>query len=412
MRCLDMRGAVNHPDRLTVPPASARASAARTSGSASPGTRPTTIIVEQVNAPSGRTTAPSPSLFMHRHRPQHLLADPVSVLCRRSDRRTSCLGLPLGRRRATCRACIGHGLHERRLPHRRRARSTLEKRYDRSRVRAAPTSSWSGAYNAARLQRRRLLRPLDRRLHAARRTKLIARRPVAAPGWRAQADVLAARPPRHRRRARGHGHAATSSSTRTCTTTTSWRSGATASTSWPSACKEYPPELGAEIAGVEAEDIRKAAPACTPTANPATIQWGLPVDQTVCRHPAGCRVCAPWAPSAATSTCPGGIMIIRSCAYEQSGLLRLRHAGTSPHEMLAQDASASDATPLHAGWASTPRPTRDTVLHAIETGEPYPDPHAASSSPPTPSPTWPPRPRACTAAMRTVDYIVVASTCS
>ena len=118
--------------------------------------------------------------------------------------------------------------------------------------------------------------------------------------------------------------------------------GATASTSWPSACKEWTPvELAAEIAGVEAEDIRKAArlfASGQPRHHPVGPQ-GRP-DRL--RHPAGSGVCSPWAPSAATSDVPGGMMILA---------LRLRHTvtpmaaacGTSPTRCWAR---CSASTPL------------------------------------------------------------------
>ena len=78
-------------------------------------------------------------------------------------------------------------------------------------------------------------------------------------------------------------------------------------------CKEYPVELAAEIAGVEAEDIRKAARLFA-SGNPSTIQWGLKVDQTVCGIPLAQGLLSMGAICGDIDV-PGGMMIPR-CAYD------------------------------------------------------------------------------------------------
>ena len=131
-------------------------------------------------------------------------------------------------------------------------------------------------------------------------------------------------------------------------------------------CKEYPVELAAEIAGVEAEDIRKAARLFA-SGNPSTIQWGLKVDQTVCGIPLAQGLLSMGAICGDIDV-PGGMMIPR-CAYDIPDSYGCGMWNLSD-EMLGKMLGV-DTSPLHA-LGFDPTANGDTVLNAIETGEPYP----------------------------------------
>ena len=131
-------------------------------------------------------------------------------------------------------------------------------------------------------------------------------------------------------------------------------------------CKEYPVELAAEIAGVEAEDIRKAARLFA-SGNPSPIQWGLKVDQTVCGIPLAQGLLSMGAICGDIDV-PGGMMIPR-CAYDIPDSYGCGMWNLSD-EMLGKMLGV-DTSPLHA-LGFDPTANGDTVLNAIETGEPYP----------------------------------------
>ena len=131
-------------------------------------------------------------------------------------------------------------------------------------------------------------------------------------------------------------------------------------------CKEYPVELAAEIAGVEAEDIRKAARLFA-SGNPSTIQWGLKVDQTVCGIPLAQGLLSMGAICGDIDV-PGGMMIPR-CAYDIPDSYGCGMWNLSD-EMLGKMLGV-DTSPLHA-LGFDPTANGDTGLNAIETGEPYP----------------------------------------
>ena len=131
-------------------------------------------------------------------------------------------------------------------------------------------------------------------------------------------------------------------------------------------CREYPPEKAAEIAGVDAEAIRAAARAYA-SGNPSTIQWGLKVDQTVCGIPLAQALLSLGAICGDIDV-PGGMMIPR-CAYDIPDSYGCGMWNLSD-EMLGKMLGV-DTSPLHA-LGFDPTANGDTVLQAIETGEPYP----------------------------------------
>ena len=131
-------------------------------------------------------------------------------------------------------------------------------------------------------------------------------------------------------------------------------------------CKEYPVEKAAEIAGVDAEDIRKAARLFA-KGNPSTIQWGLKVDQTVCGIPLAQALLSMGAICGDIDV-PGGMMIPR-CAYDIPDSYGCGMWNLSD-EMLGKMLGV-ETSPLHA-LGFDPTANGDTALNAIETGEPYP----------------------------------------
>ena len=131
-------------------------------------------------------------------------------------------------------------------------------------------------------------------------------------------------------------------------------------------CKDYPPEKAAEIAGIDADDIRAAARAYA-SGNPSTIQWGLKVDQTVCGIPLAQALLSLGAICGDIDV-PGGMMIPR-CAYDIPDSYGCGMWNLSD-EMLGKMLGV-DTSPLHA-LGFDPTANGDTVLLAIETGEPYP----------------------------------------
>ncbi len=130
--------------------------------------------------------------------------------------------------------------------------------------------------------------------------------------------------------------------------------------------REYTPEIAAEIAGVDAELIREAARAFG-KANPGTVQWGLKVDQTVCGIPLAQALLSIGAICGDIDV-PGGMMIPR-CAYDIPDSYGCGMWFLSD-EMLGKMLGV-ETSPLHA-LGFDPTANGDTVLNAIETGEPYP----------------------------------------
>ena len=120
------------------------------------------------------------------------------------------------------------------------------------------------------------------------------------------------------------------------------------------------------IAGIDADDIRAAARAYA-SGNPSTIQWGLKVDQTVCGIPLAQALLSLGAICGDIDV-PGGMMIPR-CAYDIPDSYGCGMWNLSD-EMLGKMLGV-DTSPLHA-LGFDPTANGDTVLLAIETGEPYP----------------------------------------
>lgn len=132
------------------------------------------------------------------------------------------------------------------------------------------------------------------------------------------------------------------------------------------AVKEYTPEKVAEICWVDAEDIRRAARLYA-TSKPASMQWGLKVDQSPIGIP-----CAQAINNLVGMTgnydVPGGNIEVDqpyrtdmayNCGYQEV-----------PAEVRAKRLG-DDVSPLHTyGFSATAM--SDLILHAIETGEPYP----------------------------------------
>ena len=131
-------------------------------------------------------------------------------------------------------------------------------------------------------------------------------------------------------------------------------------------CKEYPVERAAEIAGIDPELIRGAARAYA-SGNPSTIQWGLKVDQSVCGIPTAQALLSLGAICGDIDV-PGGMMIPR-CAYDIPDSYGCGMWNLSD-EMLGKMLGV-ETSPLHA-LGFDPTANGDTVLNAIETGEPYP----------------------------------------
>lgn len=132
------------------------------------------------------------------------------------------------------------------------------------------------------------------------------------------------------------------------------------------AAKEYTPEKVAELCWLGAEDIRRAARLYA-TAKPAAVQWGLKVDQSPIGIP-----CAQAINNLVGMTgnydVPGGNIEIDqpyrtdmayNCGYQEvPEATRAKRIGDK-------------VSPLHTfGFSATAM--SDLILHAIETGEPYP----------------------------------------
>ena len=132
------------------------------------------------------------------------------------------------------------------------------------------------------------------------------------------------------------------------------------------AVKDYDPEKIAEICWVDAEDIRRAARLYA-TSKPAAVQWGLKVDQSPIGIP-----CAQAINNLVGMTgnydAPGGNIEVDqpyrtdmayNCGYQDV-----------PAETRAKRIG-DKVSPLHTfGFSATAM--ADLILHAIETGEPYP----------------------------------------
>lgn len=132
------------------------------------------------------------------------------------------------------------------------------------------------------------------------------------------------------------------------------------------AAKEWTPEKAAEVCWVKADDIVGAARMYA-QAHPATIQWGLKLDQTTNATATADAVNSLWAITGNVDN-PGGNIIIRN-AFDQNLSYGYGYQLLSP-EMQGKKLGSEFPLLSRAGYSSSAH--ADSVLAAIETGEPYP----------------------------------------
>ncbi|WP_302319478.1 molybdopterin-dependent oxidoreductase [Gordonibacter pamelaeae] len=130
--------------------------------------------------------------------------------------------------------------------------------------------------------------------------------------------------------------------------------------------KEWTPERAEAVCWVPKDTIIGAARAYA-KAKPATIHWGLPIDQAVVGIPTAQAINALWAVTGNTDV-PGGNIIIRN-AFEQNVSYNYGYQ-TLPAEVQAKRIGAEYPLMSKAGFSSTAH--SDSILQAIETGKPYP----------------------------------------
>lgn len=129
---------------------------------------------------------------------------------------------------------------------------------------------------------------------------------------------------------------------------------------------EWTPERAAEVCWIKAEDIVGAARAYAQAERAAT-QWGLKLDQTTNATASANAVNALWAITGNVDN-PGGNIIIRN-AYGQNLSYGHGYHLLTP-EVQAKRLGSEFPLMSRAGYSSSAH--ADSVLAAIETGEPYP----------------------------------------
>jgi anaerobic selenocysteine-containing dehydrogenase len=129
---------------------------------------------------------------------------------------------------------------------------------------------------------------------------------------------------------------------------------------------EWTAERTAEVCWVD-KDTLIAAARLYATAKPATIQWGLPIDQSINCTPAAFAVNALWAITGNTDI-PGGNIIIRN-AFDQNVSYNYGFH-LLPAEIRAERLGSEFPLLSKAGFSASAH--ADSVLQAIESGEPYP----------------------------------------
>jgi len=129
---------------------------------------------------------------------------------------------------------------------------------------------------------------------------------------------------------------------------------------------EWTPERGAEVCWVDAETIVAAARMYA-QAKPAAVQWGLPIDQLVNGIQAALAVNALWVITGNTDVPGGNIMM--APAFMQGSSYDLGYDLLS-EEVRAQRIGNEYPLMSQAGFSATAH--SDSILKAIETGEPYP----------------------------------------
>jgi len=129
---------------------------------------------------------------------------------------------------------------------------------------------------------------------------------------------------------------------------------------------EYPPEKVAEICDVPAEKIREAARLFA-TTKPGAVQWGLAFEQQIGCMPLISAVISLFAITGNVDV-PGGMLMVRHAFDAQ----RMYDCGMEnlPEGIMAKKLN-SDAKGI-AESSIVPHAASDVILHAIETGEPYP----------------------------------------
>lgn len=130
--------------------------------------------------------------------------------------------------------------------------------------------------------------------------------------------------------------------------------------------QEYPPEKVAEICWVPKEKIVEAARFFA-QANPGCIQWGLPVDQSKIGIPAAHAI------TCLSAICgnievPGGNILVRQAAEIDMAYNRGYFQNIS--EEMRRKRLGDEFTLHKYGFSASAHP--DTILKAMETGEPYP----------------------------------------
>ncbi|UWG95785.1 molybdopterin-dependent oxidoreductase [Dehalobacter sp. DCM] len=130
--------------------------------------------------------------------------------------------------------------------------------------------------------------------------------------------------------------------------------------------QEYPVEKVAEICDLDPEKIRKAARIFA-AAKPAAVQWGLAFEQQLCCMSLIVAVCDLFALTGNVEV-PGGMIMVRNAF----GTQRNYNCG---EEWLPAEAAAKklngDAKGIEES-SIVPHADSNVILHALETGEPYP----------------------------------------
>lgn len=132
---------------------------------------------------------------------------------------------------------------------------------------------------------------------------------------------------------------------------------------------EYTPEKAAAICGVDAELIRGAA-RLFGKAKPGAIQWGLAFEQQVgCMSLIGAVVDL----FAITGNIdvPGGMLLVRN-AYDTNRHYNCGEEYLDPAVAAKKLNSLAGSTNVVAAGKMVPHANSDVILHAMETGEPYP----------------------------------------
>lgn len=130
--------------------------------------------------------------------------------------------------------------------------------------------------------------------------------------------------------------------------------------------QDWTPARASEICWIPEGTIVEAARMYA-KAKPATIHWGLPIDQAVMGIPSAQAINSLWAITGNTDV-PGGNIIIRN-AFEQNVSYNYGYNNLPP-EVQAKRIGSEYPLMAKAGFSSTAH--SDSILVAIETDKPYP----------------------------------------